>query len=142
MGIFNTIWERGLTPKDYAGNFANIAALTVVATGAATQVNADYTIPIDRVLLISSIVCQGAGGGAQVLARQRIELLDESSIALVTIRGQITTNAIDFLNFSEEVIIPAGYGIRAVNIFSAGVAVNTATLSVNGWLVPIGGLRK
>jgi len=134
-----------LTDLDLSGTLAEFVSLKNTVTGAAAALAGSfYVIPVGKLLVVQSIVSTLTPGAAQTARYHAIYMVINGKLINLASRAvdPAVAAAIGIAETmriaSGGLIIPFGYALQHVSEFNAGVAVNSMTVDLTGWLIPRG----
>lgn len=136
-----------VTLNDVQGALVAIVTREIVSSASQTNVGVDiYTVPSDRVFILSAANVSSVPGAGQVCSHLGLSILEEASQTIEIAGGpdpENTTADIDrHLNFSGEVWCAPGTIVRGNGVFNSGVAANTVGVRINGILIPRGNIQQ
>lgn len=117
-------------------------------TTATASISVEYTVPLGRVLLLSSAVASAVAGSLLTTTLVSIGFVKTSASSefdlMVLPSDQLTTAAKNrySANWSGRVTVPQDWIIKSSAAFSGTTDVNSLTLSLIGMLIPIGNIQR
>lgn len=131
-------------PQDTVGGTLAIVAREVNAGASAAQIDSTlYTVPQDKVLVISSLNATLTPGAAQI-ARFGAFRINVGTIIELFTGPEIenaTANRVVNLWWTGEVWMPPGSALEFRGTFDAGAALNNSFSRVTGNLIPRGNVQ-
>lgn len=139
------IYHR-LTPRDQGSDLLRVVSFRLSASGLLATLTIPYTVPPERLFLVTSINMFGVGGAAQNTDRFALQVtspLGDSSGEWIRppMRDNVlfSQNAGSFEMTGSPCLMVAPRSImNFVCFFSAAAAANALTVGVNGILIPHG----
>lgn len=134
------------TPLDTASPTIEQKVEYLLSTAAANSVNTDaYTVPGNRILVLSHCFAYALAGAAQLPTRLRL-MIRRNGIdhTLIDEYAQAATGHYDAatrrqtITWTGEVWLHPGWILRGAGTFDAGAAANTVEVQWGGWLIPRG----
>lgn len=115
---------------------------SVNSAAAGTVTTQPYTVPGDKVLVLTNACARATAGAAQNANRIRLFVDPQNGTKRYELAalgsGSVGPPAYAVLNWTGEVVVPPGADVEAEAVFSAGVAANEINLEIFGYLVPRG----
>lgn len=118
----------------------------IQTTAAAATVEAQFTVPEARALILQSALVTGSPGAGQAVNAMTLSLIPPNQVGPVrALKFNDTNNALNFvaaIDWQGSMILPPSWIVNANVGYDAAVAANTTTLHVFGILVPIGNVQR
>lgn len=137
-----------LSARDQQVTWLDPIARVFVASVAAATVIPSFTVPTDRVFILTNSHISGVGGGAQTVARIALALTPPGGLVAagpnVDVEGLEVPGApnIARLSWTGELMVPPAWMVSAIVLFSAGAVANTVNLNLNGCLIPVANIQR
>lgn len=134
-------------PKDIAGGTLDIVSRELItATAAATITATILNVPLDRIFILTAISGQAIPGAGQNVSSMRVgytadAALSPPSYEIVVNAAAGAANVTNTAHFSGEIWIPGGAAVFGEGVFNAGVAANTTSFTLHGFLIPRGNVQ-
>ena len=134
-----------LAARDHQITWLDPVLFHTFTAAAATTVEAKFTVPAGRMLLLQSATVEAVSGAAQTVSYLAVVAIPPvGGVPFVALAGEWTTGAPAkrFVNWSGSVVIAPGWIIDGTADYSAGAAANTTGLAIAGLLIPVGNIQR
>jgi len=137
-----------LSERDQQTTWLDPVVSFVRVAGGLTVLTSTFTVPVGRMLLLTSACVFGLPGAGQSCNGVRVEVRPRDAALAVVIARWVpvtlpspVTNPIT-INFSGQVIVPADWTVVSLGDFTFAAANNTLDASLTGILLPIGNVQR
>lgn len=135
-----------LTARDQQVTWLDPTLRADSTSAAAASVSSTiFTIPQGQVLILLNAMCRGTPGGAQFVARTRIDVLPPAASNNFFLASDDTIGGAGLslsVTWTGEVLIPATWQLRGVADFNAGAVANTIEFHFMGILIPAANIQR
>lgn len=136
-----------LSQRDLQGTWLDPVVRNVIAGLAATTVQAQFQLPVDRATLLTVMDVQATPGAGQTVQRLQLRLFPRGSLTVgVRVAGKVSSAGVAvrdelFATF-PELLVPPGWIIEGSAIFDLGGVANTVDFNFAGVHIPAGNIQR
>lgn len=132
-----------LSQRDAQVSWLEPAPRRIDVAGAALFLNADFAVPDDRILMLTSCLARSIGNGADLVDTLTIGMLPPGLVTTVLLAaGTFSGTSDKVLQAILQVIVPSGWLLRAHSDYNAAISVHNLQFSFTGVLLPAGNFSR
>ena len=134
-----------LSKRDEQVTWLDPVASRISATLAGINPVAIYTVPNDRVLVLTAACIEATPGVGQNILLKVLHTRPPTGGTNVTFRSDYVAGGVGVqqgMDWDGEIAVPPSWTVNGNVLFNAGAVASTATLMMHGLLIPVGNIQR